>query len=291
MGFTTGFTGGVTLTLSLAYLTVLAHERNRQSQSLALRSQSRVLQSLLEDTPIPPPKSRQELAREERSTLIEAAKDRWNAEIENGVRWVQTKDWVKVREEVEDTVAGLLGWGLREGREGIERGERVLGEKGPEVAERVKDGVKRGATGIVPAAEKAAADAKAGAGRIAELSKEKLREAEAKGVEVKERSKAEIARRSAGGVEGARTSVREAVQRGIEKGKDIAQKASAAVGLAEQKVEGKVLMSAGAPSSDVEKALRERFEGPSNLDKSVQEALEERYRPIDQRDNSELRGV
>ncbi|PQE26351.1 Ureidoglycolate hydrolase protein [Rutstroemia sp. NJR-2017a BBW] len=280
MGFTTGFTGGVTFTLSLAYLTVLAHERNRQSQSLALRSQSRVLQSLLEDTPIPPPKSRQELAREERSTLIEAAKDRWNAEIENGVRWVQTKDWVKVREEVEDTVAGLLGWGLREGREGIERGERILGEKGPEVAERVKDGVKR-----------AAADAKAGAGRIAELSKEKLREAEAKSVEVKERSKAEIARRSAGGVEGARTSVREAVQRGIEKGKDIAQKASAAVGLAEQKVEEKVLMSSAAPSSDVEKALRERFEGPSNLDKSVQEALEERYRPIDQRDNSELRGV
>jgi altered-inheritance-of-mitochondria protein 5 len=280
-------TGGVTLTLSLAYLTVLAHERNRQSQSLALRSQSRVLQSLLEDTPIPPPKTRQELAREERSTLIEAAKDRWNAEIENGVRWVQTKDWVKVREEVEDTVAGLLGWGLREGREGVERGERVLGEKGSVVAEKVK----QGATGFVPAAQRSAAEAKAGAGRIAELSKEKLREAEAKSVEVKERSKAEIARRSAGGVEGARTSVREAVQRGIEKGKDIAQKASAAVGLVEQKVEEKALLSSAAPSSDVEKALRERFEGPSNLDKSVQEALEERYRPIDQRDNSELRGV
>ncbi|KAM3074659.1 hypothetical protein ACMFMG_008087 [Clarireedia jacksonii] len=257
MGFTSGFTGGVTLTLSIAYLTVLAHERNRRSQSLALRSQSRVLQSLLEETPIPPPKSRKELAIEQRSTLIEAAKDRWNAEIENGVRWVQTKDWVKVREELEDTVAGLLGWGLREGREGVERGERVLGEKGGVVAQRVKEEVKRGAIGFGAGAERAAAEA----------------------------------RQSAGVVEGARSSVREAVQRGIEKGKDIAQKASAAVGLVEQKIEEKAPVPVAAPASDVEKALRERFEGPSNLDKSVQEALEERYRPIDQRDNSELRGV
>ncbi|CAD6445286.1 4521d6f7-a33a-43a7-bc9c-23f2c2f7b60d [Sclerotinia trifoliorum] len=202
MGFTTGFTGGVTLTLSLAYLTVLAHQRNRASQSLHLHQQSYILTSLLEKQPIPPPKTRSELAREERSTLIEAAKDRWNAEIENGVRWVQRTDWEGVRDGIE-------------------------------------------------------------------------------GAKLKIPSYPEIERKAGGTVDAARESVRNAVSRGIEAGKDIAQKAGAAVGIAEQKM----------TNSDVERALRERFEGPTHLDKSVQQALEERYTPIDQRDNSTLRGL
>jgi len=90
-------TGGVTLTLGIAYLTVLAHERNRQAQAQQLRSQSRVLTGLLDPAPIPPPQTRADLAREERGTLIETAKDRWNEEVESAVRWVQRTDLNDVR--------------------------------------------------------------------------------------------------------------------------------------------------------------------------------------------------
>ncbi|RAL65425.1 hypothetical protein DID88_000992 [Monilinia fructigena] len=176
-GFYHRFTGGVTLTLSLAYLTVLAHQRNRTTQSIHLHHQSQVLTSLLEKQPIPPPKSRSELAREERSTLIEAAKDRWNAEIENG----------------------------------------------------------------------------------------NLKDAEAKIP-----SYPEIERKAGGTVDAARGSIRNAVSRGIEAGRDIAQKAGAAVGIAEQKVEEKVALVSGSgksTDSGVERALRGRFEGPSQLER------------------------
>ncbi|KAJ8059661.1 hypothetical protein OCU04_011310 [Sclerotinia nivalis] len=270
MGFTTGFTGGVTLTLSLAYLTVLAHQRNRASQSLHLHHQSFVLTSLLEKQPIPPPKTRSELAREERSTIVEAAKDRWNAEIENGVRWIQRTDWEGVRDGIEGAVSRALGLGLERGGEGIERGEEVAGEKLRDFREEAKEDARRAAT---VAGTRGAIDA----------SSQKLKEAEAKSP-----SYPEIERKAGGTVDAARETVRNAVSRGIEAGKDIAQKAGAAVGIAEQKI---VSGSGNSANSDVERALRERFEGPTRLDKSVQQALEERYTPIDQRDNSTLRGI
>ncbi|APA12202.1 hypothetical protein SS1G_10813 [Sclerotinia sclerotiorum 1980 UF-70] len=272
MGFTTGFTGGVTLTLSLAYLTVLAHQRNRASQSLHLHQQSYILTSILEKQPIPPPKTRAELAREERSTLIEAAKDRWNAEIENGVRWVQRTDWEGVRDGIEGAVSRALGLGLERGREGIEKGEEVAGEKLRDFREEAREEARRAATGAVAGVERSVAGTR---GAI-DASSQKLKEAEAKIP-----SYSEIERKAGGTVDTARESVRNAVSRGIEAGKDIAQKAGAAVGITEQKT----------ASSDVERALRERFEGPTHLDKSVQQALEERYTPIDQRDNSTLRGL
>ncbi|KAI9643231.1 hypothetical protein NHQ30_007847 [Ciborinia camelliae] len=255
MGFTTGFTGGVTLTLSLAYLTVLAHQRNRASQSLYLQHQSQVLTSLLEKQALAPPKTRAELAREERSTLIEAAKDRWNAEVENGVRWIQRTDWDTVRYGIEGAVSRALGFGVEEGREELARGEQVVGEA-------VRD-------------------------FRAEAREEAQRAAEAHGS-----SYTEIERRAGGTVDAARSSIRSAVSRGIEAGKDIAQKAGVAVGIAEQKIEEKTaLVSGKSAESDVERALRERFEGPSRLDQSMEQALEERYTPINQRDNGTLRGI
>ncbi|KAH8821059.1 hypothetical protein F5884DRAFT_745396 [Xylogone sp. PMI_703] len=117
MGFTTGLTGGVTLTLGIAYLTVLAHERNRTNQALALRAQSRVLQSLVDRTPHP--SSRTELARQEPSSLTEAAKERWNKEIENAVRWVQMTDWNEVRDDMEASIMRLFGNRIHQSQERI----------------------------------------------------------------------------------------------------------------------------------------------------------------------------
>lgn len=51
------------------------------------------------------------------------ARERWNAEVLSAVRWAQSKDWARVRESMEDSVARLLGTGLEKGREGVVRGE------------------------------------------------------------------------------------------------------------------------------------------------------------------------
>ncbi|RYP32445.1 hypothetical protein DL767_005209 [Monosporascus sp. MG133] len=107
MGFTTGFTGGVTLTLSLAYLTMLAHQRNREHQASILRRQTYAISGLYDPLPPTLPPTRAELAALERRNLVDAAKDRWNAEVEGAVRWAQTKDWESVRERLEATVGNV----------------------------------------------------------------------------------------------------------------------------------------------------------------------------------------
>ncbi|CAM1500884.1 Fc.00g100460.m01.CDS01 [Cosmosporella sp. VM-42] len=109
MGFTTGFTGGVTLTLSLAYLSVLAHQRSREQQGQVLRHQAFVLQGLIDPLPPLPPPTRSEVAAAQRANTVEVAKDRWNQEVENAVRWVQVTDWVQVRERLEDSASRLWG--------------------------------------------------------------------------------------------------------------------------------------------------------------------------------------
>ncbi|KAH6713104.1 hypothetical protein BKA61DRAFT_736164 [Leptodontidium sp. MPI-SDFR-AT-0119] len=319
MGFTTGFTGGVTLTLGIAYLTVLAHERNRRVQGEALRSQAFVLERLLNPTPLPPPQSRAELAREERSTLVEAAKDRWNSEVENAVRLVQRTDWNNVRESMEGTAARLLGGGLQKSREGIEEAEKAAGPKVQEAVDRSKAAARKGAdqaaVGIDGAAaktvqgtERAGAEAKEGASKISAAAKEKLSQAEAKAGDARDavtaktervganaksgaHDAAESVKHSGGTIDAARGAVRDAVSKGIEKGKEAIGKAQAAVGLATEKIESKAQSAGLSHSSAVEKALHERYEQPTFHEKSVEEALADRYMPIDARDNTRLRGV
>jgi altered-inheritance-of-mitochondria protein 5 len=316
-------TGGVTLTLGIAYLTVLAHERNRQAQAQALRSQAQVLNGLLEPTPLPPPQSRAELAREERSTLIETAKDRWNAEVENAVRWVQRTDWGEVREGMEGAIARLLGTGLERSREGIEEAEKKAGPKVQEAVNRSKAAARQGAdqaaAGTISEAEKAGALAKEQLSRAGAKSAEIGSAAKAKADRVvadarsgaqdaadKTKAKSDQAvanaksgaqevadklRHSGGTVDAARGAVRDAVHKGIEKGKEAISKAQAVVGLATDKLESKGQAATLSHSSAVEKALHERYEKPDGLNKSVEETLEERYKPIDTRDNTVLRGV
>jgi MICOS complex subunit MIC12 len=312
-------TGGVALTLGIAYLTVLAHERNRRAQAEALRSQSRVLTSLLEPSPIPPPQSRAELAREERSSLTETLKDRWNEEVEHAVRRVQKTDWNEVREGMEGAVARILGSGLQKSREGTEEAGKQTAPKVQDAVDRSKAAAKKGtdqaAAGIdraaaatIAGAERVGAQAKDGASKIASAAKEKVDQAGIKTGELGSSTEAKVDRsaadaktgaedaaeavRHAGGtVDAARGALRDTFNKGIEKGKATIGKAQAAVGLATEKMESKAQAATLSHSSAVEKALHERYEKPSSLDKSVEETLAERYKPIEERDNTVLRGM
>lgn len=191
-----------------------------------------------------------------------------------------------MRYGIEGAVSRALGLGLERGREGIAHGEEVAGEKLRDFREEAREEARRAATGAVAGVERTVA----GTRGAVDASSQKLKEAEAKIP-----SYPEIERKTSGTIDAARGGIRNAVSRGIEAGKDIAQKAGAVVGIAEQKIEEKVaLISSGSSkgaNSDVERALRERFEGPTHLNKSVQQALEERYTPINQRDNGTLRGL
>lgn len=125
---------------------------------------------------IPPPLTRAEIARQERSTITERAKDRWNEEIEKGVRWLQNTDWDAVRENAEDKIASALGITLQKSREGIEEGERrakpYIDEAGKQIEHgttRVKDEghriVNDAAKGAIRGVEEAKVYADAGAAK------------------------------------------------------------------------------------------------------------------------------
>lgn len=303
----------MTLTLGLAYLTVLCHERNRQAQALYLRSQHQLLNSLIDPTPVQPP-SRAELARQSRSTFTETAKDSWNDEVENAVRWVQTTDWNGMREGMEGAVARLLGLGLQKSREGIEEAEKQAGPKVQEAVDRSKAAARKGAEqapravtsdldkvatttreGLEKAGEKAqnaTASTKAGMNNAATSTGGVVDRGTEKSHEVTDKTLTEMQSTGGGTVDAARGALRNVVSKGIEKGKKAIGKAQETVGLAAEKVQS---VSQGKTSSlkepDVEKAMRERYETPKGFDKSMEEVLEERYRPIDQRDNTVLRGV
>ncbi|KAK2625203.1 hypothetical protein QTJ16_005572 [Diplocarpon rosae] len=314
MGFSTGFTGGVTLTLGIAYLTVLSHERNRRLQGQELRSQTLVLERLLNPEPLPPPQSRAELAREERTTLVEAAKDRWNAEVQNAVHWVQRTDFNNVREGLEGATARLLGRGLQRSRDGIEEVEKQAGPKFREAVDRSKaaarEGADQAAAGIdrataqtIEGAERISAEVENGSSKIAAAAQVKWSQARGKAGEARDVVSPKTNRvaagttagsqdaaepeRSGGIVDAARGAVRDVVNKGIVKGNEAIGKVQAAVGLAESKGQ-----SAGlGNSSDVEKALHQRYEQQSLHDKSVEEALTERYTPLDLKDKTQLRGL
>jgi len=101
--------GGLTLTTTITYLTLSTHRMNRHHQALLLRQQSHTLLNIVEPLPPSPPP----VARLARAGLLETIKDRWNGELENLVRRVQTTDWAKVRERSEERI-GMVWRRLRE---------------------------------------------------------------------------------------------------------------------------------------------------------------------------------
>ena len=96
--------------------------------------------------------------------------------------------------------------------------------------------------------------------RVANVAKDAYARAKVEGKEVLERTKAE--------------------------GKEIIEVAKDAVG----KAVG--IAEATAATSTVKKALDQRYEKPeAKVNRTVAEVLKERYTPIDQRDNTQLRGL
>ncbi|RMY79920.1 hypothetical protein D0864_08878, partial [Hortaea werneckii] len=83
-----------------------------------LRQQALILQNTVEPQPAQPPP----VSREVRGGLWDTAKDRWNAELENNVRKLQTTDWNAVRYRLEENVSSV--W-----RRAFEKGEEVASDQ------------------------------------------------------------------------------------------------------------------------------------------------------------------
>jgi len=196
-------------------LSSVAHQNAREQQSSLLQQQARVLDAALDRPPVPLRPTRAELAAAARANFVDSAKDRWNSDLEGAVKWLQSADWGRAREKLEDKIFGA-----------------------PEVDESV------------------------------------------------EKAKAGVLERAAE----AKKALADAVENGISKGKDVVDEIKNATGNAVKEVEA-VANEAIQTESDVAKALRQRYEKNTAQTKTVAEVLKERYLPLDQRDNTLLRGI
>ncbi|KAI1639970.1 hypothetical protein F4809DRAFT_21771 [Biscogniauxia mediterranea] len=248
-------TGGVTLTLSIAYLSILAHQRNREYQAAVLRQQTRLISGIMD--PLPPvlPPTRAELAAAERANLVETAKDRWNSEVESAVRWVQTKDWEEVREGVETAVARLWARTFND-----ESKKETTVEK--QAADKPKDEAPKRSKNNRVALTTGSADADT----IAQDSSNIVHKTEGKADKVATE---------------ARGSVFGAIWRGLEKAKS-------AVGMTNDESELKH-DEKSASMTPVERALNQRYQQSSGKEQSVEDTLAARYAPVDQKDNTQLK--
>lgn len=271
-------TGGVTLTLSLAYLSVLAHQRNRERQGQSLRAQALALQSVVDPIPQPLPPSRSEVAAAQRAASVEVAKDRWNEEVENAVRWVQHTDWDEVREGLEARVAYL--WAKAVG--GSVEGAEEAGGKLEPLARKAKATTEETGSSIAAAAKGAFDRAKETGERFGSAIEDKALEARLAGRRGAARVESE-AKEKAAETQGAIAS---ALEKGRGKAQETLGKVKSAVGIAGDKA------AAAVNASPVEKALQQRYEKPgAKANRTVAEVLKERYTPMDERDNTVLRGL
>ncbi|KAH6609674.1 hypothetical protein Trco_003020 [Trichoderma cornu-damae] len=272
MGFATGFTGGVTLTLSLAYLSVLAHQRNREAQSRSIRTQTLMMQHLIDPIPRPLPPTRSEVAAAQREAAVEVAKQRWNSEVENAVRWVQHTDWDEVREGMEGRVAYLWAKATGQSVEDVERARRAL--------EPVKRTQSK-AGGEIAAATRGASDrAKDTAERVDMSAENRALDARLRSRKATEETAAE-----------AKGIVNATLDKGREKAKEIVDKAKTAAGFADAQVGEATGGKAKSRPSPVQQALSQRYEKPSADTRTAAEILQERYIAMDKRDNTVLRGL
>lgn len=266
-------TGGVTLTLSAAYLSVLAHQRNREQQAALLRAQALTIQDVIDPRNEQPlPIARSELAAAERAHSLEAVKDRWNSEVENAARWVQRTDWDDVRRTTEASVAKLWGKAFGEVEEAAEKLAPV--ERQAEI--KVKDaeaGVANAAKGAYAQAKQTTRETESAAILAAEKAKHKAAAGANKAEAVVEEKAAET--------KGWFSSA-------IDKGREMVAVATTPTGVADVEI----TTDGGVPMTPVQKALRQRYQRPeAKHNKTVADALKERYTPMDKRDNTVLRGV
>jgi MICOS complex subunit MIC12 len=206
-------------------------------------------------------------------------KDRWNEEVEGAVRWIQGTDWDGVRADVEGGLSRALGslMGRNDAGQVVEDVKGRVADAGraavyrtQEVAAQTRDSVVDGSMKAVDRASRAAVEAK---NSVVGTAGEARNIAAQKSGEAKAETKGFLAR-------------------GMEKGKQMVGLAQEAAGRAGEQV-GKAADGAlPGMQSDVEKALRQRYERrDGDLSRSVSEVLQERYRPMDKRDNTVLRGI
>ncbi|KAL1836833.1 hypothetical protein VTJ49DRAFT_4614 [Mycothermus thermophilus] len=311
-------TGGVTLTLSLTYLALLTHTRNREAQSSILRSQISTLDAL-----VPPPAGRRNAtvplpdgtyrprdsleqyrpeavpspsdsstpSRKERQPFLETAKTRWNSEILSAVHWAQTKDWARVREDAEQSLARLLGIELsRDHPVPASPSEQPahhhhhhdpLGfssSSSPENQPREPPPQPR--RGKVSQVLHQTRDTTLA---VAHAMRDEAKEIVAEAREVAEEAVQEAKEAMAHRKDAAVAATKKGEEKVTKKTHEVAGKAKAAVHLAEEKAEGK--MEAGLSGlSDVERALAERYDAArreEKMKKSAEEVLKERYIPME----------
>lgn len=243
----------MTLVLGAAYLTLQAHQRSRLRQAETLRAQTYTLQSLsYVPASAPPPKTvAEELALLEHQQELLARARARRAARLGGGGGGSAGFLERAKDRWNAEVEGAVRWAANKDWAAAREG-----------AEDTVAGLWARATGGEPpvrrAAERAGEAARAGAGE---------------------------AREAAGGL----------WERGVRRSKEVAAQAKAAVGLAEHKAEHKaaeLVGAAKAKAAEEERWLQQRYRrDPEVLNRSVEEALAERYKPVEQQDSSKLRGV
>lgn len=287
MGFVSGFAGGVTLTLAVAYYSVLSHQRNRKQQAASLRAQARTLNSRFEPQP-PPAPTREELLRAERSSLLDTVKDRWNAEIERAARSIQNANWEEIKLARDEAIAKALGESIAATRHGIENAEEKIGEAASVIEEKagkvLSEGKDKAAAKTSQVTEELSSKASQAAKEVPSRAEQLQTKASQTAKEVPhkaEQLQKKVVSTGAGTVDAARGAVRDAVSKGIEKGRELVGKTQDAVGTAASKVQNSEVFPMDK-RSDAEKALAERYRPITSegLDRTPEELLSERYKPI-----------
>ncbi|RCI09315.1 hypothetical protein L249_1434 [Ophiocordyceps polyrhachis-furcata BCC 54312] len=275
MGFITGFTGGVALTLSLAYISIAEQQRRRETQSRILRAQTWTLQNIIDSDE--GARQRQQLQLQSKpaaSSMEQLAKDRWNLEIERAVRWVQTTDWAAVEQGLENRVAALWGeYGSETLAEGEAKARDALDRAKAQATAKMEDGARR---------------AEEEARRVAVKLQDEARRAAAKAQDEAKHAVAKAsdeARRLAAGTEDEAKGVWSSALKRVRTALGWSgAEALASAATAEERI--------ATSNSAVEKALRQRFERrDEGMERAVEEVLRERYRPLEERDNTVLRGL
>jgi len=103
----------------MIYLSMNMHQRNRLYQASLLRQQTLVLDNIVDPRPPAPPPT----AREVRAGLTERFKDRWNTELEAGVRRLYAVNWNDIRDSAEEGVSSVWRRLFSQTRETVKEAE------------------------------------------------------------------------------------------------------------------------------------------------------------------------
>jgi len=148
--------------------------------------------------------------------------------VESAVRWVQRTDWNDVRENLEGAVSRLLS---------SQKGQQAV-EEVSTIASAAKAKTQEAAASTRQGTSRIGEAAKAKSEEATTLAKEKINSTETKAAELRDAAKskatrvgadtssgahevAESIRNSGGTVDAARGAVRDAVSKGIEKGREV----------------------------------------------------------------------